>query len=1060
MLKAKTYSCSICKTKPDQLSHHKAHCETTKHKDKTELFQLKLEKISQEELKNKYNSTDIGFIIDILINTEIDYKDKKGNKKLIMKTEEGEEINNTESESENQTEISTDKMASTENAIDISNKDALKDKIHEIHNYLRNNGAGYGMSALKVFNILYGLKRIEEANLFEKADLKVPDAQFSKFLELAKQNNKDANEKLAEMIIQNALDAIDSSNVKDLLMYEIPKGIKGNVFAHLVKEINNITKIEKSCNVLLSGKIYEYFIGRDESAISELGAYFTDRHITSFIYDEKLKPTINEDGTIGTMADIFGGSGGMTTGYINYLNNKYKINWETELNKVYHYDINEDVIKSAGLEFFCLTGVIPDMKNNLAYNNSFVDKDNKIKNKKFKYIVTNPPYGGDKIKESDTQIKRAKLKEYIKNQLKTITDDELKAKRQIQLKEIERLEKVEQKELEKSKVSVNTSSDRIQTFAAKYSLKGNDKESVSLMLIMDLIDIGGTAVGVLKEGVFFNKTYKDIRKCLIENFNVREIISVPQDQFENTSTKTSIVIFDNLADKTTTEVKFYDLVVEKYTEDKFIEHNGTIYLVECEGDIKCVGNKLTKTAKLIDILSNPSVSLNPKDYNKKEIVCGQGYELVKLGDICNFLPKSKRKASFGKELGQYNFYTSSDKVQKCDIADYANNAIIIGTGGNSSMHYASNFSCSADNLLFNTEKIDNKYIYYIIKSIWSLLIYKMRGTTIKHITKETLKDFQIPIPTSQEKIKEWVEKISKPYDEMNTKQTKIKSLETEIQTKIKNIIENEDCDEVELCSVCKVMNATKNIAIEKQNTSNNNIGFIRGSDISNNLNEPKYYITKDIYDKYYKNTNCIIKTGDILMSSCSKKFNYVKVPEKWNNFAYHGCIRISNFNNINTNYLFHYINSNIVKNILLDKQRGTTVSFTNIGDFTNLKIHIPKNKKLIEDMEPLFKELETLQNDIKTAETKYNDLIKELANEAMPNQIQNVVNETVNSNPDSESEEQKINQINDEDKKEVEVSKTKTKSKIEFKKKSKETKNTKTSFNDLINNTESSTDDI
>ena len=39
-------------------------------------------------------------------------------------------------------------------------------------------------------------------------------------------------------------------------------------------------------NVQLSGKIYEYFIGRDETAISELGAYFTDRHITKY-NDEK-----------------------------------------------------------------------------------------------------------------------------------------------------------------------------------------------------------------------------------------------------------------------------------------------------------------------------------------------------------------------------------------------------------------------------------------------------------------------------------------------------------------------------------------------------------------------------------------------------------------------------------------------------------------------------------------------------------------------------------------------------------------------------------------------------
>lgn len=62
------------------------------------------------------------------------------------------------------------------------------------------------------------------------------------------------------------------------------------------------------------------------------------------------------------MIDMFGGSGGFTTGYINYLNSginescePQQVNWEVELSKVYHFDMNEDVIKSAGPEFFCLT---------------------------------------------------------------------------------------------------------------------------------------------------------------------------------------------------------------------------------------------------------------------------------------------------------------------------------------------------------------------------------------------------------------------------------------------------------------------------------------------------------------------------------------------------------------------------------------------------------------------------------------------------------------------------------------------------------------------------------
>ena len=253
----------------------------------------------------------------------------------------------------------------------VSNKEALKYKIHEIHNYLRNHGAGYGMNALKVFNLIYGLKKLEDADLLDELKLKRPDCEFSYLLSMAN-NNKD--EELAELLFGGVLDSIgETKKTKDLLFYEIPRNIRGSVLSHLVKEINKIARIETSCNVLLSGKIYEYFIGRDESAISELGAYFTDRHIVDYVM-KKLNPVLNHDGSIPTMIDMFGGSGGFTTGYINHLIKKYPdlIHWKTELNKISHYDMNEDVIKSAGLEFFCLTGVLPSM-DKLMYKNSFTD---------------------------------------------------------------------------------------------------------------------------------------------------------------------------------------------------------------------------------------------------------------------------------------------------------------------------------------------------------------------------------------------------------------------------------------------------------------------------------------------------------------------------------------------------------------------------------------------------------------------------------------------------------------------------------------------------------------
>ena len=53
MSSSKSYSCGICNTSADQISHHKAHLNTEKHKYKKELFEFKLSKLSIENLQEK-----------------------------------------------------------------------------------------------------------------------------------------------------------------------------------------------------------------------------------------------------------------------------------------------------------------------------------------------------------------------------------------------------------------------------------------------------------------------------------------------------------------------------------------------------------------------------------------------------------------------------------------------------------------------------------------------------------------------------------------------------------------------------------------------------------------------------------------------------------------------------------------------------------------------------------------------------------------------------------------------------------------------------------------------
>lgn len=958
MLNSKTYSCGICKTIPDQISHHKSHIETQKHKDKRELFEFKLSKLNNEALEEKYKTININDIIietETIIYTSIDKSNLLINKKKLKLSIFNNVYDITKEQMSDTQKDLKQKFETEMNSV--SNKEALKDKIHEIHNFLRNNGAGYGMNALKVFNILYGLKKIADNELLDIVNLKKPDCDFSYLLKLANENK---DEQLAELIFGNVLQSICDSKLKDLLFYEIPQNIRGSVFVYLIKEIDKITIIEKTCNVLLSGKIYEYFIGRDESAISELGAYFTDRHIVDYIL-AKLNPSINSDRTISSMIDMFGGSGGFTTGYINYLNEKYPqlINWFTEINKISHFDMNEDVIKSAGLEFFCLTGVLPNM-DNLKYKNSFTDEFN---GKKYKYPLTNPPYGGDKNSKTETQNKREKVKEYIKNELCTLTDEGLRIRRQKQLKNIEAQEKQEKKESDKSKVSVPMCSARIQKFAKDNGLKGNDKESCSLILLMDILEVGGTAIGVLKEGVFFNKTYKDIRKCVVENFNVREIISVPQDQFENTTTKTSIIIFDNIQEKTT-EVKFSDLVIERYTQDKFLEVGEDIVIIENKDDIVGVSDILISVASKEEILCNNICSLDGKNYTKKEIIVAEDYELVNISGVCEFKK--------GKQLSKQNFVDGIYPVIGGGIkpTGYHNNfnmqenTILCSSSGENA-GYISRYSSkvwASDCFAILPININSDYLYYILSGLQKKIFDIQTGSAQPHIYSKDLEThIKIPIPKSQTKMKEWTDKISTPYNEKNSKQAQIKELETFIQNRIKEIEDNEDCDQVELENLIDTKSGDY---ITKSKMVSGIYPVYGGGNISN-------------YIDTYNRENELIINKDGVSLDC------VKFESSKFFLNHHGWTLIHK-NNDYKKYINYWLFNNQPQ--IYNLANGSAQKGINKENFLKIKIKIPKNKQIIQELESTFQQIETLQNAVKIAEELYKQLIKELTQEALPQQ--------------------------------------------------------------------------
>ena len=91
-------------------------------------------------------------------------------------------------------------------------------------------------------------------------------------------------------------------------------------------------------------------------------------------------------------------------------------------------------------------------------------------------------------------------------------------------------------------------------------------------------------------------------------------------------------------------------------------------------------------------------------------------------------------------------------------------------------------------------------------------------------------------------------------------------------------------------------------------------------------------------------------------------------------------------------------------NLISCSFKGSTIKHSSKEGLSKIKIHIPKNKQLIQDFEPIFQEIETLQIEMKESEIEYKRLIKELSQEAIPNQ--DAHEDVPDTSPEPESEQQ------------------------------------------------------
>ena len=489
-----------------------------------------------------------------------------------------------------------------------------------------------------------------------------------------------------------------------------------------------------------------------------LGQFFTQPLIKNMMV-KLINPQIHHDGKIDTCGDPTMGTGGFLITYLQYIlkqaiTKNIKPDWDFIKNEgLYGKEIDEDTYQLAVSNMLISSGY---MFENLEHGDSIRVPITR----KFDNILANPPFGIKGLKYDDFQ---SPLKsEYV-------------------------------------------------------PIKTDNAVSLFIQAIIYMLKINGKCAVVLPDGQdLFSKTNTTlvaIREYLMKTCVLKEIIYIPTGLFTNTSIKTCVFYFVKKREGTDVldvDIKYSKTTQKETTRDyKFSKtHQTTKVKFYDYNPYEEIKNLLVEVP--IEEIANNSYSLNYAEYIKDETEeqYEEGVVVKTLGEVCKFLPKSKRNASYGEKYGTYPFYTSSQTCSKyCEEYDYEDECLIIGTGGNANIKYSSKFSCSTDNFVIKINQGQSvKYIYYYLSINIEVLQKGFVGVGLQHISKEYITNIKIPIPSleRQQEIVKYLDFIyEKANKTSNEKIVELKQLNEFCLNNQKIFGENENKKLGELCEFIK-----------------------------------------------------------------------------------------------------------------------------------------------------------------------------------------------------------------------------------------------------------------
>jgi type I restriction-modification system DNA methylase subunit/restriction endonuclease S subunit len=849
------------------------------------------------------------------------------------------------------------------NQIKMDNKTILINVFKSCLNILRDNEGLTGDKALRNMSYLLTLKLLEpqfdcEINIdtydydFSHIEDELVEDYKKKLLNFVRFSNliKEKEENIPK-IMKALWDDILSSHPSTKNIFLKNKGFDiqhQSTYKKLIDKLNtldlsNLSKTEYD----VLGNAYEEVI-QDIMTGKVLGQFFTQPLVKKMMIN-LINPQIYQDGKIDTCGDPTMGTGGFLITYLQYILKQAK---EKNIKPDWNF-IKEEGLYGKELEPDTYQLAVSNMLISSGHMFKKLERGDSIRNpikRKFDNILANPPFGIKGLKYDDFQ---SDLKnEYI-------------------------------------------------------PIKTDNAVSLFIQAIIYMLKINGKCAVVLPDGQdLFSKTNKTlvaIREYLMKTCDLKEIIYLPAGIFTYTSIKTCVFYFIKKQEGTDileTKIKVTKTQKETCRDYKFSKiHQTTIvkfYNYIPDEDIK---NLLVEVP--IEKIENNKYSLNYAEYieSKDEKKYEEGVIIKTLGEVCEFLPKSKRQASYGEKQGIYPFYTSSQNCNKyCDEYDYEDECLIIGTGGNANIKYNNKFSCSTDNFIIkiNTEQL-TKYIYYYLSINIKVLQDGFIGVGLQHISKEYLQNIKIPIP-SLECQKDKVKYLDFIYEKsIKTSNDKIVELKMMKEFCLNNQIKYGKNVEKKLSDLCD------KIVSGKFNSKDSNL-IGKYPFYTNKANNPDGFCDNYCfdYDKYF----ILIKDGGAGNDKYGDHIGLGKIFKVFGKSGgtSHQYALIPN-KDIDFEYLYHYLK--FIKNDIMDLAHYTTgLGCIKKCDIENIIIHVPsldKQKEIIdycESNDRLIEQLEKeIENNKKQAQEFINNIVKSNTKE---------VNEFITKNEIVNNEKKKI----------------------------------------------------